>query len=80
MIIALMRGTKFFPPRRSNVYTPMRNALSCKKKISAMVADGRHSTGLTAIPWKILANINDVKLGDKAHQIADNMNRIAPKR
>ena len=51
----------------------MRNALSWRKKISAIVADGRHSTGLTAIPWKILASINEVKLGDKAHQTADKM-------
>lgn len=29
---------------------PIRNARSCRKKISAIVADGRHSTGLTAMP------------------------------
>lgn len=50
MIAALTSGIRFLPPSSSSVYMPMRYALSCKKKISAIVADGRHSTGLNDIP------------------------------
>lgn len=60
MIAALTNGTRFLPPRRRRVYMPTRYARSCRKKISAMVAEGRHSTGLTAIPWKMRAR---TKLG-----------------
>jgi hypothetical protein len=77
MMAALIRGMRFLPPRRSNVYMPIRNALSCKKKISAIVADGRHSTGLTAIPWKIRAIRREVKFGDNAHHIEDKMKMMA---
>ncbi len=45
---------------------PIRYARSWRKKISAMVADGRHSTGLIATPWKTLAASRDEKLGDQA--------------
>lgn len=59
---------------------PIRKARSWRKKISAMVADGRHSTGLTATPWKIRATTREAKLGDAAHQIEVAMYTTAPKR
>jgi hypothetical protein len=68
MIAALTSGIMFLPPNSRRVYMPTRKARSCRKKISAMVADGRHSTGLTEIPWKILAITRFVKFGALAHQ------------
>jgi hypothetical protein len=59
---------------------PTRKALSWRKKISAIVAEGRHSTGLTAIPWRILATMRCGKLGARAHQTALTTKRIAEKR
>src|SRR5271156_3909704 len=50
MIAALTSGIRFLPPRSNNVYMPTRKARSCRKKISAIVADGKHSTGLTDMP------------------------------
>jgi hypothetical protein len=41
------------------------------------VADGRHSTGLTAKPWKILAIKRELKLGDHAAQSDVAMNMMA---
>lgn len=38
---------------------PNRYARSCKKKISAIVAEGRHSTGETAIPCTIRATTSE---------------------
>lgn len=38
---------------------PNRYARSCKKKISAIVAEGKHSTGETAIPCTIRATTSE---------------------
>jgi hypothetical protein len=68
MIAALTSGIMFLPPNSRRVYMPIRKARSCRKKISAIVADGKHSTGLTEIPWKTLAVARFVKFGALAHQ------------
>lgn len=41
------------------------------------MADGKHSTELTATPWKTRAAIKDPKVGDAAHQIDVPINRNA---
>jgi hypothetical protein len=80
MTAALTRGTRFFPPSKRRVYIPIRNARSWRKKISAIVADGRHSTGLTATPWKMRASIKEMKFGESAHHTEVAIKRTAPSR
>lgn len=80
IIAALTRGTKFLPPSKSKVYTPRRYARSCRKNISAIVAEGRHSTGLTTRPWKMRATTRDEYDGDLAHHTDERMKQQAVKR
>src|SRR5579862_2868828 len=82
------RGTRFFPPRRSMVYIPRRNARSWRKKIlsvemkcgdtSAIEDDGSDSQGETPIPVIIRPMRSMAHEGAVAHQIHPTRNINCP--